>query len=387
MTAINIPIWPGSCSFDPSSNPTPFGLFDDDPVFQNDAPRAAKFAAERLGYPITNIEMQDIQFFTCLEQSILEYSNQINQFNIRENALTLQGIPTGSNLTSVAINPTLTRILSIAKNYGTEAGSGGTVPYKRGYINVKNKQQEYTFNDLIFEDTTDNKGNIEIKRVFHEGTPAITRFFDPFVGTGLGSQNMLESFGYGNMSPAVSFLMMPIYDDLMRIQAIEFNDTVRKSAYSFQITGDRIRIFPIPKEDYKMWIEYINTDERSNSTFTNTGNGTAGDYSNFPYTLHQYRYMNQPSKQWIWKYYLALCKETLGNIRNKYQNIPIPNNSVSLNGGDLVSQGQQEQTELIQQLRETLEETTRSKQLEKSSNEAQYLQDQLSKIPLTIYVG
>ena len=387
MTAINIPIWPGSCSFNASNNPTPFGLFDDDPAFQSDAPRVAKFAAERLGYPIMNIEMQDIHFFTCFEQAVLEYSTQINQFNIRENALTLQGIPTGSTLTGVAINPTLTRILSIAKNYGTEAGSGGTVPYKRGYINIKNKQQEYTFNDLTFEDTTDNKGNIEIKRVFHEGTPAITRFFDPFVGTGLGSQNMLESFGYGNMSPAVSFLMMPIYDDLMRIQAIEFNDTVRKSAYSFQITGDRIRILPIPKEDYKMWIEYINTDDRSNSTFTNMGNGTAGDYSNFPYTLHQYRYINQPSKQWIWKYHLALCKETLGNIRNKYQNIPIPNNSVSLNGGDLVSQGQQEQTELIQQLRETLEETTRSKQLEKSSNEAQYLQDQLSKIPLPIYVG
>jgi hypothetical protein len=48
--------------------------------------------------------------------------------------------------------------------------------------------------------------------------------------------------------------MMPVYADLLRLQAIEFNDMIRKSAYSWEITGDRLRIFPLPTYDYTLYI-------------------------------------------------------------------------------------------------------------------------------------
>jgi hypothetical protein len=54
--------------------------------------------------------------------------------------------------------------------------------------------------------------------------PAIVRYFDPFVGTGLGSQQLLDAFDFGGFSPSVNFMMMPIHADLLRLQAIEFND-------------------------------------------------------------------------------------------------------------------------------------------------------------------
>ena len=54
---------------------------------------------------------------------------------------------------------------------------------------------------------------LEIRKVHYEGSPAVTRYFDPYAGTGDGSYNMLDSFGWGNYSPAVSFMMMPIYAD------------------------------------------------------------------------------------------------------------------------------------------------------------------------------
>ena len=54
----NISIWPGSSSFSPGD--TPFGFYDTDIDFQRDADKVAKFCAQRLGYPIENVELQDI---------------------------------------------------------------------------------------------------------------------------------------------------------------------------------------------------------------------------------------------------------------------------------------------------------------------------------------
>jgi hypothetical protein len=298
----------------------------------------------------------------------------------------LQGSPTGSNLTGKPINSTLSRLISISKNYGTEAGSGGYLTYKTASIDVTTNSQVYNISDFNFEVAGDANKTIEIKKVFHTTPPAIVRYFDPFVGTGLGSQNMLEGFGWGAYSPGVSFLMMPMYADLLRLQAIEFNDMIRKSGYSFEISGDRFKIFPVPTFDYKVFVEYITTEDRDNATF-NAPSNSVGDFSNAPYELHNYSHINPAGKQWIFKYTLALAKEVLGNIRNKYSTVPIPGSEITLNGADLVSQAQTEKDALITQLRENLDAVSRQTQLAKMTEEADNIQSQLNKVPMPIYIG
>jgi hypothetical protein len=382
--AITIPIWPGSSSF----SEAPFGFFDTDSVFQDHADKVASWCATRLGYPLNDIELQATHFYACFEEATLEYSNQVNQFAIRDNMLQLQGANgTNVNLTGKPINPSLGRLISISKNYGTEAGSGGYLKYKTASVDVKTGQQIYDLTDFIYEGTSDSSQTIEIKKIFHDNPPAITRYFDPFVGTGLGSQQLLENFGWGNYSPGVSFLMMPVYADLLRLQAIEFNDIVRKSAYSFAMSGNRVKIFPIPTYDYKMFVEYITVEDRNNILFNATGSGIIGDFSNAPYQLHSYKEINPAGKQWIFKYTLALAKEVLGNIRNKYSSVPIPGAEVTLNGADLVAQAQTEKDALITQIRENLDATSRSAQMTKLTEEADNMQSQLNKIPLPIYIG
>ena len=382
--SIQIPIWPGSSSF--SASATPFGFFDTDTTFQSHADKVSSWCATRLGYPLNDIELQSIHLYACFEESVLEYSNQVNQFSIRDNMFLLQGVPTGSNLTGKSINPTLSRLIQISKNYGTEAGSGGYITYKSASIQVTSGEQVYDLSNFVFEGAGDSTKTIEIKKIFHDTPPAIVRYFDPFVGTGLGSQQMLENFGWGGYSPGVSFLMQPMYADLLRLQAIEFNDMIRKSAYSFELTGTRLRIFPIPQYDYKLYINYITTEERANASF-NANSNTIGDFSNAPYELHQYSRINPAGKQWIFKYTLALAKEVLGNIRSKYSSIPIPGAEITLNGADLVSQGTAEKEALITQLRENLDAVSRQTQLLKMTEEADNVQSQLSKVPLTIYIG
>jgi len=382
--AITVPIWPGSSSFTTGS--TPFGFFDTDTTFQTHADKVSKWCATRLGYPLSDVELQSIHLYACFEEAVLEYSNQLNQYSIRDNMLLLQGTVTGSNLTGRPINPNLNRLIGIAKNYGTEAGSGGYLTFKSASIDVKKDQQVYDLSSLNYEVAGDVSKDIEIKKIYHTTPPAIIRYFDPFIGTGLGSQQLLENFGWGNYSPGVSFLMMPVYADLLRLQAIEFNDLIRKSGYSFELTGDRLKIFPIPTYDYKIYIDYITTEDRAAQSFSAASN-TVGDFSNAPYELHRYSFINPAGKQWIFKYTLALAKEVLGNIRNKYSSVPIPGSEVTLNGADLISQAQVEKDTLIAQLRENLDAVSRQSQLAKMTEEADNIQSQLNKVPMTIYIG
>ena len=383
--SIQISIWPGSSSF-ASGSSTPFGFFDSDTTFRAHADKVSEWCAIRLGYPINDIELQEGHIYACFEEAVLEYSNQVNQYSIRDNMLLLQGAPTGSNLTGKPINSTLDRLISIAKNYGTEAGSGGNLIYKSASIDVITGKQVYNISNFSFETASDSTKAIEVKKVFHSTPPAIVKYFDPFVGTGLGSQTMLESFGWGAYSPGVSFLMMPVYADLLRLQAIEMNDMIRKSAYSFEITGDRLKIFPVPASDYKVFIQYITVESRAALAFNAPAN-SIGDFSNAPYELHTYSYINPAGKQWIFKYTLALAKEVLGNIRSKYNTIPIPGAEITLNGTDLVAQGQTEKEALITQLRENLEAVSRQQQIAKGTEEGDNIQSQLNKVPLTIYIG
>jgi hypothetical protein len=182
--------------------------------------------------------------------------------------------------------------------------------------------------------------------------------------------------------------MQPVYADMLRLQAIELNDIVRRSAYSFQIANNRIRIFPIPgKNNYanKIWFEYIKKADRSAPLKNNTG--TISDFSNIPYNSVVYKNINSVGRQWIRRYTLALVMEMLGWIRGKYSALPIPNSEITLNGSDLLSAGQAAKDSLITELKEILDSMSRQAQLERKQAEADSLQQQISKIPLKIYIA
>ena len=403
----NKPIWPGSSSFTVGS--TPFGFFDTDPVFQIHADKFAKAAAQHLGYPIMDVEMQSINFYTAFESAVIEYSNQVNQVNIVNNLMNTLGVQTASaflndsGFTGALIGNSFGYVTKLSKAYGTEADSGGTLKWYSASIEMTPGQQTYSLRAAVSESLGINitTSSIEVKRVLHNAPPAIVRYFDPFVGTGLGSQQLLDAFDFGGFSPSVSFMMMPINADLLRLQAIEFNDQVRKSSYSFEIHGDDIKIWPVPTSGTgsssatpffsKIWFEFIfDTDKDSDALlFGNTAllNEVVSDASNIPYTYQNYGNINDMGRAWIIKYGIASAKEMLGLIRNKYSSVPIPNGEVTLNGSELVSQGQSEKDTLITQLREFLDKLTKEQMMTRQNSEATQMHEMLSKVPLKIYVG
>ena len=382
---MTIPIWIGSSTFVPGV--TPFGFYDGDPVFANDADRVAKWCAARLGYPIVNVELQSGSLYTAFEEAVTTYGNEIYQYQIRQNYMSMEGNTTGSSFNKQLIVPSLGTQIRIAKTYGTEAGSGGTVTYHTGSIILTGSIQDYDLN--TWATNKGISGSIEIKRVFNDAPAAIQRYFDPYAGVGTGPQAMFEAFGFGNSSPGISFMMMPINFDILKIQAIEFNDQIRRSAYSFDLVNNQLRIFPIPKSDgANLFFHYIMISERDDVT-NNIGKGHDNlitNISSVPYTNPTYLNINSIGKQWIYQYTLAIAKEMLGYIRKKYLSIPIPGAEVTLNGDDLIAAAIKEKDALLEQLRATLEATSRKQQLENQAAEVDSLQKTLNNIPLPIYI-
>ncbi len=532
-----IPIWTGTAVFNTSQNPTAFGFYDDDPDFAADAPKVAKWCANRLGYPLVDVELQDENFFTAFEEAVTEYGHQLYTFQIINNLYRIKGEPTGS----VSLNQ-----VYLDDYYGGQqsmgGSSGGSTEYTAGdarlfsaSLDVKRGKQKYnllshedtnatatitftgqvansesiSFTDAFGEEATftafsntvhsdgttyiwphasssisssqnefsassaaisaltlynaiesssgysikaDLDGNtitltqtvegvggnttitnglsnttatnfsggtsglnfeqsgsfihsgkhrIKIKKIYHHQPAAINRYFDPYAGTGTGIQSLMQAFGFGNYSPGVNFMLMPMYFDALKLQAIEMNDTIRKSAYHFELNaGKYLKLWPIPTRDYKLWFEYVITNKSTGDTGPAYEDAPSGDgstvekethnitdISNAPYTRPTYSYINEPGKQWIRKYTLALSKEMLGSVRGKYQSLPIPGDTTTLDYNRLLVESKEEKVALIEQLREDLEATTTLAQNERRTNESIQTQEQLSvNNPYQIYI-
>ena len=378
-------VWTGTATFVTGSS-TPFGLYDGDSNFRLDAPKVASWCAQRLGYPIVDVELISSSFFAVFEESVSEYSAQVNQFNIRNNMGALEGQPTSSNFTNKSVlGSELNNVITIAEGYGTQANVGGRIDIKRGSILASAGTQSYDLQEL-WGDVSESGERLDITKVFYEATPAISRFFDPYSVSGQGTLNLIDEFGFGSFSPAAQFILMPMYEDMLRIQAIEFNDQFRKSAFSFNIVNNKIQIFPIPTATERLWFEYmLKKDFREGNTIITPN--VVSDYSNVGYQFQDYSKINDVGKQWIRKYTLALAKELLGAIREKYSTIPIPGSDVSLDGAALRAEAQTEKEALVTQLRENLEEVSKKTRMENESNMVEQQQKIIKSVPLAIYIG
>lgn len=376
----------------PISGSTPFGYYDLDTQFQSDGPKVANYCARKLGYPVMDVELQDVNFYTCFEESVSVYSEELYQSKIKDNYLGLEGAPTGSQLNNTVVVPSLNSIVTIADNYGAQIGIGGTIEYYSGSLALTASIQVYDMQKWAVDSgRISGSDRIVIQEVSYKGNPAVNQFYDPFIGGSINYQGATENFGWSSYSPGLNFTLFPVYWDIQRIQEIEMSNTVRRSWFSFEVTNNKLTILPKPEsDDMVIWIKYSKksdfSDPTKNSPYGNNQTLVTNP-SNVPYGNITYRQINQPGKQWIFEYTLALASELLGLIRGKYTQVPAPGSEVTLNGADLISKGQAQQAALRERLRQDFEDMSRRAQLERKQSENQSISSTLSEVPMMVYLG
>ena len=380
---------------DPSSNAsgsTPYGIYDNDDAFASESISVCKFVARRLGHPVMQLEFDSGSIYAMFEEAVSEYSSHINNYNIRnwmwnsyggETKVSESIMGTGSYN---PVTPHMGSAFTLSDQYGEAINVGGDVTLHSGSITLVEGKSSYDLQSAVPDTHTGSR--LEIQRVFNYGPAAITRFYDPFAGS-FEQRQMLDAFGMGNVAPAVSFIMRPMSHDISRAQAIETNDKVRKSAYSFELQNNQLRLFPIPKSDdvgskvffqYKLRGDIVETSRTFNS-------GSVTDPSNVPHKFLTYTEINAPGRQWIRKYTLALSKELLGIIRSKYSSLPLPNGDVNMDGEGLKSEGREEKSLLLEELKEFLESVSLTQKTQNEAEEAEATSRVLARSPLGIFVG
>ena len=373
---------------------TPYGTYDADSTFQTDILSVTKWVAKRLGYPVLQLEMPSGSIYACFEESINEYSYHINNYNIKnwmweqygEKNRISGSLGTGS-LDPVV--PTHGPSITLSEKYGQVVNMGGNVDLKKGYITLSGSNQDYDLQD-VWASVSESSKRIEVQRVFNHAPSSITRFYDPYAGS-FDQRQLLDAFGFGNVSPAISFILKPISYDLARANSIETSDLVRKSAYSFELHNNNLRIFPRPTSNdsgEKIWFEYyVKDDIRNTNHISASMQGGVSDPSNVPYKFITYSSINAPGRQWIRKFTAALSKELLGIIRSKYSALPIPDAEVTLDGEGLKAEGREEKTQLLEELKEFLESVSLTEKLKAEAEESNAQREVLAKAPLPIYIG
>jgi hypothetical protein len=410
MASTVVPIWPGSASFAAVSSsyyvtgswppPTPFGFYDNDSEFKIDANKVSNFCALHLGYPIENIELQEINFFAAFEESVTVYGNELYAYQLRDNYLSLEGASDRIDVNNSVFTPTMATIVRLSQQYGEEAGVGGNVDWYKGQLTLVPGQQNYDLSTWALEQNI--SGGIEIKNVFYQPPPAINQLYSPTLLAGQGGLGGVPPAGvYGMGYGYTNYLMMPTSFTMQNLQAIEMQNTVTLSNYTFNIVNNILSVFPIPGTGFVggdfedgddlgygeyLIFEFIKIEERINAAFAD-GTNKIVNVGNAPYINPVYSNISSIGRSWIFEYTLAKAKEMLGLTRNKYSSIPIPGAEVTLNGDNLVSSAATEKEALITRLREYFDSTSRQALLERRAAESVARLTEINQVPMTIFIG
>ena len=380
-------------NFNDTLSPTPFGFFDNDPDFQTEADAMVTFVKRRLGDDILSVELTKKQIWACFEEAFCTYGAIINQYQAKSQMASLMGFATGtlSGAEQKLPRENFEFALRRAEPYAMEAGLGGAYETLSGSIELEAGRQDYD----IYEELKDMDGNLivesnggvlrkklKIQEVFHFNPSAAYRFFD----TTSAVNYLNNEFNFESFTPETVFYVLPVFEDVLRGGMLSMSQRVRRSNFSYKVTGTKIRIFPTPVEatakPKRLWIRVAFAPDPLAPPFEDDSIYGANNLSNVPFDNLLFSRINSIGRQWTRQYTISLCKEVLGLIRSKFGSVPIPGAEVQLNGSDLVSQGREEQKDLKTELKEMLESLTYSKILETEVAAADNLNKLLRYVPM-----
>lgn len=406
-------------------NPCPFNFWTADPAFQQDADKIIMFVLRKLGEDVLSVELTKKEIWACFEEATLEFNALMIEYQAKSNLSSLLGSPTGSwnsstgfssiNLTNAYVRPTLEFLVRQAEPYAAEVGYGGIQDSFSGSITLTMGKQDYDlYTELVDGSGTPlaslmpsgSSGKMKIHEVFHHA-PVQYVFNSNLASNFIASGLPVESY-----IPDTRFYVLPLFEDVLRAGMLEAASRVRRSHFSYKISGRYIRILPVPNNmvpgiNDKLWIRISYPQNSAPQLFFTSslsssqtpGNGSINvmqtfpdgtifgisNPANVPYGLIDYKSLNPWARNWIYQWTLALSKELLGLIRSKFKSFPIPSGDLELNGEDLISQAREDKDRLLVGeggILTKLQSMTYDKMAEMEATKAENLMKQMKYLPM-----
>ena len=384
------------------------GYYASSDAFLTGAAAQVAFTYKRLGGDILDIEITANNVYNHYEEAVLEYSYILNLHQARNALGSALGGPTGSfdhkgDLTEgedVALKYPKFQFdyaFRVADKFSSEAMVGGTQPIYSASFDRISDQQDYNLQQIVQDMAVADPdlpwaemGNkrIKIRQMYYITPRQMWRFYGYY-----GGLNVVGNFhNYGQYADNSTFEVIPAWQNKLQAVAYEDHLYTRTSHYSYEIIDNKLRIYPIPDSvsPEKFWFRF--TVEDGGNAFQedsyDSGVNGVNNMNTMPMENIPFEKINSIGQQWIRRFALALSKETLGQVRSKFGNtIPIPGESVTLNGSDLLSQAKDEQTGLREELNKQLDEMLYTKLAEADKGFVENTEAIVQKVPLKIFVG
>lgn len=369
------------------------------------------YVHSKLGGNVLDLEITTKNVYNAYEEAVLEYSYLINTHQAKNVLSDLLGNTTGSfdqdgELSGSYTTNAAMKFPRFQLGYATHIGRGAGVHASIGAsqeifsasFDAEKDVQDYDLQDIIYSASIDGTGDgalftgsvgssaITIQRVYYKTPQATWRFFGGAYP--VGAVGNLST--YGQYADDTVFQLVPSWQNVLQAYAYEEDLRVRGSHYSFRINNNKLRIFPVPDGDSpsKFWVDFrISEDAFTEKEDRKYGADGVNNMNTLPFANIPYDNINSIGKQWIRRFALSLCKETLGQVRSKLGSIPIPGNDVQLNGPALISEAKEEQAALRDELKAVLDELVYGKLAEGDAALQSSVNEALKTIPHGIYVG
>jgi hypothetical protein len=401
----------------------PFGMYTGSVEFLSGAATQVSYVYKKLGGDVVDIELTPANVYAAYEEAVLEYSYIVNLHQSKNMLSDALGDTTGTFDHRGELEPgTLSSSLGgtkVALKYprfefeyarrvgdGLSAvgGLGGTTSQYSASFTPQGDVQDYDLQAIVSASSAtgiDDAGGtvpfaglvgdkrIIVTQVFYKSPRIMWRFYGYYGGIGVVGNYST----YGQFADDSTFEIIPTWQN--KLQAIMYEDSLytRTSHYSYEIINNKLRLFPDPSywdfgELDRIWLKfYVDSNSWDEDPGYQTGVNGINNVNTLPFDNLPYKNINSIGKQWIRKYCLALCKEMLGQIRGKFNTIPIPGESVTLNHAELLSQAKDEQTTLKDKLVEMLKELEYTELVKRDSERSEAAATTLKNSPLPIFVG
>ena len=387
----------------------PFTVYSDSAAFISGAADQVAYVYKKLGGDVLDIEIKPGNVYAAYQEAVLEYSYMINSHQAKNVLSDMLGATTSSfdedgEITAGASDASrdfpnfgFAYARRVAEGVSTEAGVGGFLTEYSASFKLEPNKQQYDLQSIVqasssltssdYYDKINNK-KVLIRNVYYKSPKVMWRFFGYY-----GGLNVVGNLStYGQYADDSTYEVIPTWHNRLQAMAYEDHTNVRFSHYSYELHNNFLKVYPPPgdsvaSDDY-IWFTFT-VDEDANTVDATRDRGVKGvnNMNTLPFANIPYDNINSVGKQWIRRYALALCKEILGQVRSKFGTIPIPNDSVTLNGSDLISQSREEQQNLKTELKELLDQLTYSALAESDANIVENSQKLFVNVPNAIYVG
>ena len=393
----------------------PYGLYVDtssqlfDANFVTGAVEQVTYVFRKLGGDVLDLEVTDKNVYSSYEEAVLEYSYIVNVHQSKNILHSSLGATTGTfdsdgqrtdllSGSNVEVKYPKFKIgyaKKLMDQASVEAGLGTTTTVYSASIDMIEDQQDYDLQRILSSSSDQSSsgfynkiGNkkVTIRRIYYKTPHAMWRFYGYY-----GGMNSVGNMStYGMFSDDSTFEVIPAWHN--KLQAMAYEDAIytRNSHYSYEIRNNMLRIFPIPTSvsPTNMWINFtVSEDPWDEESDREDGASGVNNMNTLPLANLPYSSINSIGKQWIRRFALALTKETLGEIRSKFNNVPIPGQNVTLNGTALITQAREEQKTLREELQKVLDEMTYQKITEIQSAMAENTAKMARTYPYFIYTG